>query len=377
MTTDRPLAVTAAADAARAARLEEVLEQLVGRRGITHAVAGVAAADGSFRWRGAAGTARPDGTVMRPETPYFVASVTKLFIATTVLQLAEQGLLDLDGSITTCLPQDVTAGLHHRRGVDRTPDITIRHLLSHTSGLPDFLEDRPRGERSWYEQAIAGQDRVWTFEDILTRTRDELAPRFDPQDLTASRQRARYSDTGYQLLIAAVETVTGQDLATVFERRFCRTLGLRHTYLPGRSQPLDPAPLPAAVYDRDRPLDVPGTLVSCMDLISTVEDTERFLRALIHGQLFDDPATYRSMHERWNRIGFPLRYGLGTMRFPINRLAGPGRRPATLVGHSGATGSWLFHCPELDVILTGTVDQIRGRATPFRLMARLLQAYHG
>jgi D-alanyl-D-alanine carboxypeptidase len=381
MTTDHPRARTAAAstaaDAARAVRLDEVLQHLVARRGITHAVVGVSAADGSFRWQAAAGTARPDGTAMRPETPYFVASVTKLFIAATVLQLAEQGVFELDDSITTCLPPTVTAGLHHHRGVDRTPDITIRHLLSHTSGLPDFLEDQPRGGRSWYQQAIAGQDRAWTFEDVVARTRDELTPRFVPQDLTAGRQRARYSDTGYQLLIAIIETVTGQELATVFERRFFRPLGMSHTYLPGRSQPLDPAPLPALVYDRDRPLDVPKTWVSCMDLVSTVEDTERFLRALIHGQLFVDPATYRSMHERWNRIGFPLRYGLGTMRFPINRLAGPGRRPATLLGHSGATGSWLFHCPELDVILTGTVDQIRGRATPYRLMARLLQAYHG
>jgi D-alanyl-D-alanine carboxypeptidase len=65
------------------------------------------------------------------------------------------------------------------------------------------------------------------------------------------------------------------------------------------------------------------------------------------------------------------------MRFPINRLAGPSRRPATLVRHAGATGSWLLHCPARDVILTGTVDQVRGRATPFRFMARLLQAYHG
>jgi D-alanyl-D-alanine carboxypeptidase len=360
----------------RSARLDAVLTRLADRRGITHAVAGVAALDGSFRWQGAAGVARPDGTPMRPETPYFVASVTKLFIATTILQLAEQGQLDLDASITTILPADITTGLHLAGGVDRTPDIAIRHLLSHTSGLPDFLEDRPKGERSWYRQLVAGVDRGWSFEDVISRTRD-LEPRFAPQDLAAPRQRARYSDTGFQLLIAIIEAVTGQGIEVVFEQRCFRPLGLRQTYLPGRSQPLDPAPLPASIYDRTQPLDVPRSLVSCFDLVSTVDDTERFLRALVRGELFDDRATYGLMHERWNRIGYPLRYGLGTMRFPINRLVGPGRRAATLVGHSGATGSWLFHCPELDVILTGTVDQARGRTIPFRFMAKLLQAYHG
>jgi D-alanyl-D-alanine carboxypeptidase len=364
-------------DPARAARLDAVLEQLAGRRGITHAVASVSSLDGSFRWAAAAGTARPDGTPMRPDTPFFLASITKLYIATAVLQSVERGEVDLDASITAYLPARLTDGLHRLDGRDHTAAITVRHLLSHTSGLPDFLEDRPRGGRSWYRELIDGHDRAWDLDDVVARTRDELRPRFAPQDLDAARQRARYSDTGFQLLIAILETVIGQDLATVFEHRILRPLGLRQTYLPGRSQPLDPAPLPALVYDRRRPLDVPRSLVSCNDLVGTAADTERFLRALVRGELFAHPTTVELMRERWNRIGYPMRYGLATMRFPVNRLAGPARRPATLIGHSGATGSWAFHCPELDVLLVGTVDQIRGRTIPFRAMARFLQAYHG
>jgi D-alanyl-D-alanine carboxypeptidase len=363
-------------DAERAERLQAVVERVVARRGIPHAVAGVTAADGSFTWHGAAGTARPDGTPMRPETPFFVASVTKLYIATTILQLVEEGRLALDAAVGRYLPAHTTDGLHVLGGVDHTGEVTIHHLLGHTSGLPDFLEDRPAGGRSWYRELADGHDRAWTFDDVVARNR-ELTPRFAPQDLATDRQRARYSDTGYQLLIATIEAVTGDDLATVFEQRFFRPLGLRHTYLPGRSEPLDPAPPPALIYDRTTPLDVPRSLVSCFDLISTVGDSERFLGALVRDELFEDPVTRQLMHARWNRIGFPLRYGLGTMRFPVNRLGGPGRRPVTLVGHSGATGSWLFHCPELDVLLSGTVDQARGRTIPFRLMATLLRAYHG
>jgi D-alanyl-D-alanine carboxypeptidase len=97
---------------------------------------------------------------------------------------------------------------------------------------------------------------------------------------------------------------------------------------------------------------------------------------LVRGELFDDPGTYGLMHERWNRIFYPMRYGLGMMRFPVVRLLGPGRQAVTLVGHSGATGTWLFHCPELDVVLTGTIDELHGRAIPFRFMPRALRAIH-
>jgi D-alanyl-D-alanine carboxypeptidase len=361
----------------RTSRLDAAMARLLSRRRITHAVAGVSTLDGSFRWRGAGGEARPDGTPMRPETPFFVASVTKLFIATTVLQLVEEGRFTLATPMVELLPAWATPRLHVLDGVDHTPAITVRHLLGHTSGLPDFLEDRPRGERSWYRELVDGIDRSWTFEDVVRRSRDELTPRFAPQDLTAARQRARYSDTGYQLLVRIVEETTGAAFGDELTRRLLRPLGLRQTSLPGRTEPLDPTPAAALIYDRGAPLDVPGSLVACNDLLSTVGDLERFVTAWAGGEVFAEPATSVAIHERYNRIGYPLRYGLGVMRFPIARIAGPGRRPATLVGHSGATGSWAFHCPELDLVLTGTVDQIRGRSIPFRFMAALLRAYHG
>lgn len=63
------------------------------------------------------------------------------------------------------------------------------------------------------------------------------------------------------------------------------------------------------------------------------------------------------------------------MFYKVGRLVSPGRRPVTLAGHSGATGTWLFHCPELDLHMAGTVDQTKGQAVPFRVMARCLDAW--
>jgi D-alanyl-D-alanine carboxypeptidase len=359
-------------DGAVAEQLQALVDRLASRRKIPHAILGVERGDGSMRWIGAAGVARPDGTPMRPDTPYMLASVTKLYIGTTVLLLHERGRVDLDASITDYLGERVR-GLHRIDGVDRTAQITVRHLLSHTSGLADFLEDRPEGGRSMYRAIQDGMDRSWTFDDMLEIARG-IRARFPPQDLTAERQKARYSDTGFQLLLMIIEEVEGQPFARVFEERLFRPLDLRHTWLPGRSEPVEPpAAEPTEVWAKGRPLPIPKAMVSSNDLIATADDTLRFLRALVRGEVFEDPSTSGLMHERWNRIFYPMRYGLATMRYPIPALFGPGRRAATLVGHSGSTGSWLLHCPEHDILLTGTVDEMSARAVPFRFLPKVLR----
>lgn len=130
------------------------------------------------------------------------------------------------------------------------------------------------------------------------------------------------------------------------------------------------------MWFKDRPLALPQATTAFNDLVATAADVRTFLAALVRGDVSEQPATADLMQQRWNRIVFPLHYGRGMMRFRLNRLAAPGRRPVTLVGligHLGASGSWAFHCPELDVTMAGTVDQSAARRLPFRLMARVLR----
>ncbi|MEV4841411.1 serine hydrolase domain-containing protein [Nonomuraea sp. NPDC049486] len=304
-----------------------------------------------------------------------MASVTKRFIVTLVLQACERGELEPAAPISDYLPDATIAGLHVLRGVDRTPAITVRHLASHTSGLPDFFEKRDPGP-SLFEQLAAGRDQAWTFDDVIRMTRGQR-PHFEPQDLTATRQRARYSDTGFQLLIRILETVTGQPFADLLAERIVRPLGLTRTWLPGRLPPDPEAPAPSPLHARRRRVELPSLIESSNDLFSTTGDLLAFQRALLDGALFDDARSLELITERRNRLrNVPvLQYGLGTMFFKVNRFMSPDGRPVTLVGHSGSTGTWLFHCPELDVHLAGTVDQTEARAIPFRIMARCLKVW--
>jgi D-alanyl-D-alanine carboxypeptidase len=96
------------------------------------------------------------GTAVTPETVFRIASVTKVFTATAVLMLADQGRIALDSPVTTYLPDYPAAG----RG------ITVRHLLSHSAGLPEYL-DRPD------VFAFVGQERP--VQDLVASFRDRPA----------------------------------------------------------------------------------------------------------------------------------------------------------------------------------------------------------
>ena len=355
-------------------RLTAVLDKLVSRRRIHHANLAIVSGDGQRRWAAAAGDAGPGDTPLTPATPFFVASITKRFIITLVLQAHERGELHLDDAIVDHLPETVADGLHVYKGVDHTSAITIRHLASHTSGLPDHFE-QPREGRSLFELLAAGEDRSWNLDDVVRMAREQHQPFFAPQDLSAPQQRARYSDTGFQLLIAALEHTTGRSFAELLHDRILEPVGMAHTWLPSRSEPAAEAPEPALIHTGRRPLELPQLIESSNDLISTAADLIRFQAALDRGALFAEPATAQRLTERSNLLRNmpPNRYGVGTWLFRVNRLVAPGRKPLTLLGHAGATGTWLFTCPELDVHLVGAVDQAKGQRIPFGIMLQMLR----
>ncbi len=336
-----------------------------------------------FRWAGAVGDAHQDGRPMRPDTTYFLASIDKLFNATIVLKLSESGQVDLDSSASTYLPRKIMHGLHRLNGVDHSEQITVRHLLGHTSGLPDWLEDRPKRGRSLTERLLPDGDMEIGLDGFASIVRD-LKPHFPPQDFSTNRQRVRYSDTNYMLLIALIEAVTGQSLHEVHEELLFRPLDLRHTYHPGLSEPYAPTPKPAVLRFKGQPLRIPLFMQSIRAVYSTADDTLAFLHGLVRGDIFGDPLTGEAMQHRWRRFGLPLdrvalrspgwpiEYGLGIMRFRLPRIFNSLRAMPPVVGHTGSTGCWLFYSPQLDMLLTGSVDEVTAGAVPYMIVPKIL-----
>ena len=364
--------------------LDGMVRGLATRRGVRHVIVAVGRSDGTAVWVGTAGPVGGTGTPMTADTPYFQASVTKLYIAAGVLRLVEQGRVALDAPFGEYLNPDLVRGLHVWKGEDRTGEITVRHLLGHASGLPEYLVIRPPGETSLFE-SVGVEDSEWGIEEIAALVRDHGEPRFPPRPFDGRRHTIEYSDTNFQLLLAVIRAVTGQPLQDAFDELIFRPLCLRSTFFPGTAAADRADPAPAAVWADDRRLDtLPGAMRSLNDLFSTADDSLRFMAALVGGDAFDDPATARLMTAHWNPLafslslqpvgpGWPMEYGLGTIRFRLPRLFTPLRPVPEVVGHSGVTGSWLFHCPELDLITAGTVDQAAAAAVPYRFVPRLLR----
>jgi CubicO group peptidase (beta-lactamase class C family) len=347
-------------------KLQAVLEAQVGKDHIHNLVAAVQSHDRAIDFTGAAGIADPQsGRAMTPDTPYFIASITKMFTAAIVMQLHQAKLLDLAAPISAYLPDSLTCGIHIYHGTDYSGRITVAELVNQTSGLADYEGDKARGGRSVIDELKAGHDRA-----IGTPEAIEIARSLTPHYAPGTPGKANYSNTNYRLLGAIIETITSKSMAVNFAERICAPLGLQHTYLFDWTAPRADAVL-ATIYLKDAPAHVPQYLssnVSDGGLVSTASECVVFLGAFFEGQLFDKTLLEQMM--AWNKIFFPLRYGYGLMNFRLPWFFGQPQ----FIGHSGSTGSFAFVCPARSLYLAGTINQIAAPAKPFFLMSRLVRA---
>lgn len=308
----------------------------------------VGSGDGRLDFKGSAGAATPD-------TRFAIASITKMFTAALILQLADEGRLRLDQTAQSILTDVDLSGVHILKGVDYGSTLTVRHLLHQTSGLADYYESDLAADLK------AGRDRRYDLTDVLQMTK-ALPPQAVPDS-----GRSYYSDTNYQLLGAIIEAVTSQTYDRALQSRICNPLGLHLTGV------LEGSDVGLPIHHGTRRLHVPETLRSMAadgGIISTLDDMLAFLRAFMRGQLFD-PSNTAQMHQ-WNPLFFPLRYGYGLMRIKLPRWMTLFRATPELIGHSGASGSFAFHAPHPDIYLIGTFNQTDAPKRPIGFMLRAL-----
>ncbi|HEY1012545.1 MAG TPA: serine hydrolase domain-containing protein, partial [Herpetosiphonaceae bacterium] len=341
---------------------QAILDFVVADGYVPGAVMAVRLADGTT-WSGAAGvydweSAEP----MRPDTPVYIGSVSKLFTAAIVLQLWEEGRLDLDAPVAAWLP-------------DLLPDgesITPRHLLQHTSGLYDYLED-PGLLGAAYDDPGAR----WSPAEIVGAAAAEPLA-FVP----GSAGNWSYSSTNYVALGMLVEAVTGRPLAEETHRRILEPLGLRHTFVAPADDPGEPLPQ-GYVNTRLVPQAPASFVFGTAHIISTVADLQRFGGALFGGELLG-PAAEAEMrgfvdgHEAFDVPG--LAYGLGLMRGRLRVGAaadGAERDPAlrTALGHMGGFAGFraaVWYAPESGALITLGLTQTD--IDPNEVAARALDA---
>lgn len=328
--------------------------------------------DGSFTWAGAAGIAKQDGQVpMTKDTPIYLASITKLYTAAAIMRLYEQGALALDDPMAKYLPDDLIRGIHVYQGHDYSREITIAQLLAHTSGIADYYSEKSKDGKTLFETFVADQNRTWTVDETIARARNDMVPNFKPG--TA----ASYSDTNYQLLGKIIESVTGKPLQVVYDEFFFRPLGLKHTWLVGRSNPqVTPSAAIADVFSNEMNITrirSNGAYWADGGIVSTVEDAVIFLQALNEGKIIRKD-TLKLMHN-WRQLrSMPFQYGYGTMYFEIPSFINWVTKVPPVWGHTGSTGVFLYYAEDLDLYMAGTIDQTEDKVAPIMLMIKVMQA---
>ncbi|MBN1919997.1 MAG: beta-lactamase family protein [Anaerolineae bacterium] len=349
-------------------KLQSLLAAQVGKGGLRNIVVAVQSYNRSLDFAGAAGIADPGTDApMAPDTPYSIASVTKMYTAAIIMRLYEEKKLDLEAPVSAYLPDAMLDGIHIYKGIDYSYQLKVSQLISQTSGLADFEADKPRGGKSVIAELTSGHDRYIDTAEALRITRI-LSPHFPP----GAPGRAYYSNLNYRLLGEIIEAITGKPMAVNFAECICAPLGLQRTYLYDWTKPR-PADAPATLYLNKAPVNVPQYLssnVSDGGLVSTASECMTFLRAFMEGRLFDKAFLTRMM--TWNKIFFPLRYGYGMMYFQLPRFFWITPLPE-FVGHSGSTGSFAFACPSRSLYLTGTLNVITP-PRPLFFMMNLVRA---
>jgi CubicO group peptidase (beta-lactamase class C family) len=299
---------------------------------------------------------------------YFIASATKLYVSAIVMQLVNEESVELDVPAARYLAPSVMKGIHILGGVDSSERITVRELLSHTSGIADYFEQSRSDGRSQFRDAL-DQDFGWSFEDVLRIAKEQMKPKFAP----STPGKAFYSDTNYQILGALIEAITGTPFEAAVQERIIHRLGLTDTYPFSVESMHRYSEIAAMLYGKKR-VHIPKAMASVRadgGIVSTARDGITFLEAFMHGALF--PLRYlEEMQRSWRPIFPPLQYGVGIMQFALPWYYSPFRPIPPMVGHSGASGAVLFYVPDLDLYVSGTVNQIKKRSLPYRLMTRVV-----
>ena len=290
-------------------------------------------------WTAAATTHPDDRDGLDTDVAFRIASVTKLVTATALLALVDQGRCRLDDQTGQYLPGSVLDRFRDRQGRPYAAGLTLRQLLDHTSGLPNYFTDPA------ILDAVrdGGGRRRFTPLDLIN-----LAAAAPPPSSPPGTARS-YTDTGFVLAGLIIESLTGGPLDAGYRDLVLDPAGMTDTWLESSDEPprrdvISPHEFEGLRHQRDGPNGRLGRRRAGQHRLRPRRPPARAdpgrtgERRRMDG---DDPLAGRA-----GRLLRRYGLGLGRYQFPT----------ATFVGHHGVWGAFAFWSPELDAIVTGTVN---------------------
>jgi D-alanyl-D-alanine carboxypeptidase len=271
-------------DHSRAEDLQAILAKYTAK-GLPAAV--LAIKDNEGVWEGSSGFAKiENGTKLSPGFVHAAGSITKIYTATAILMLQEQGKLGLDNPIADYLPALVASK------ISKSGTITVRMLLNHSSGIPDYI-DNPNFRLKWFNKLAEG----WPADDALAYAYNKPLL-FEPGTAFA------YSNNNHMLLSLMIAHVSGQEEAAWMRDNIFVPLNLQKTYYKIQPEYLEGLPMPNYYLDRYgggrlQNVTLPTKVEIYSELgdgglVATALDFVHFMDALVKGQIIS-MASYNEM----------------------------------------------------------------------------------
>lgn len=275
------------------------------------------------------------------DSQYHAASIGKTMCAAIYGMLVDEGKISFDDSIHTWLDDDTLNGLFEVDGVDYSDQVTIRHLLNHTSGVGDYFTGPVKSGTTMLDIISSDPDRSFTPQKLVAFTREHQHAVGKPG------QQFYYSDTGYILLGLILEEIEGKSYADLLQQKLFAPLKMDRSYfMPNHHKPTDILGIYADGIDLSdkNALSVDW---SGGGVVTTMDDLLTFMVALENGTLLSDEV-YEQMTDFSHPYEKGIYYGMGMMYFDFSELSFLLGSMPDVYGGVGATGSYMLYDSETE-----------------------------
>lgn len=241
--------------------------------------------DGEIKYKNARGVADlSTGAAIKPDSRFYIASLGKQFTAVSIMMLAERGKLDYDDKLVKYFPEfESFAG-----------KMTIRHILTHTSGLLDHLD------------IVKDNVKGWTNEDVIKLLKRENRVLFQPGE------KWSYSNSGYVLLSMIVEKVSGESFPKFLEKNIFQPLDMKNTFVAVREAKIsNPVRGYSQTGETWEPNDYEAFTTGGGGIYSTLEDLEKWDRSFYTKPLLRAETLKLASTAATLNNGRPTPYGFG------------------------------------------------------------------
>ncbi|SDW33495.1 D-alanyl-D-alanine carboxypeptidase [Lutibacter oricola] len=307
------------------------------------------------------------GDSITENTPFYLASIAKTFTAVSVAILKENGQISFNDRISKYLSKDIIKNLHIIDDVDYSNEITIAHLLQHTSGLSDYFSDKTMdGTPRLIDQLLLNPSKIYNPIELIQFYKDKMKPIFPPG------KGYHYTDTEYVLLGLIIEKVSGLELHKFYKEHIFKPLKMNNTFLNLRSKPISETKKMANFYASAYEVSSFNSLSADWaggGLVSTNSDLLKFQKALFEGEIISKN-TLKEV-QQWIPETLGMEYGFGLRKINLNELS-TGWPNLEIIGHSGSTGSFMFYCPKLNTYISGTLNQMEESRNTIALITEIL-----